>query len=85
MIFGSTLQPLVSCELWAGVVNRILPPMSEASSSSESFMGDWGALVVLCLTLFIVVLDTSMMNVAVPQITQDLSTTVSSVQSVIAL
>ncbi len=48
-------------------------------------MGTWGALVVLCLTMFIVVLDTSMMNVAVPQITKDLNTTVSAVQTVIAL
>jgi EmrB/QacA subfamily drug resistance transporter len=48
-------------------------------------MGRWGALVVLCLTMFVVVLDTSMMNVAVPQITTDLNTTVSAVQAVIAL
>ncbi len=48
-------------------------------------MASWGALVVLCLTMFIVVLDTSMMNVAVPQITKDLDTTVSAVQTVIAL
>ena len=48
-------------------------------------MAEWGALVILCLTMFIVVLDTSMMNVAVPQITEDLKTTVSAVQTVIAL
>ena len=48
-------------------------------------MATWGALVVLCFTMFIVVLDTSMMNVAVPQITKDLNTTVSAVQTVIAL
>ena len=40
---------------------------------------------MLCFTMFIVVLDTSMMNVAVPQITKDLNTTVSAVQTVIAL
>lgn len=48
-------------------------------------MARWGALVVLSLTMFIVVLDTSMMNVAVPQITRDLDTSVSAVQTVIAL
>jgi MFS family permease len=48
-------------------------------------MSTWGALVVLCLTMFIVVLDASMMNVAVPQITKDLHTSVGAVQTVIAL
>jgi MFS family permease len=51
----------------------------------SGLMANWGALVVLSLTMFIVVLDTSMMTVAVPQITKDLNTTVSSVQTVIAL
>ncbi|MGI9586534.1 MAG: MFS transporter, partial [Acidimicrobiia bacterium] len=58
--------------------------MAEAQTKT-GLMAEWGALIVLCLTMFIVVLDTSMMNVAVPQITQDLNTTVSSVQTVIAL
>jgi MFS family permease len=53
--------------------------------AQQGFMAQWGALVVLSLTMFIVVLDTSMMNVAVPQITKDLDTSVSSVQTVIAL
>ncbi len=55
------------------------------TQARTGFMASWGALVVLSLTMFIVVLDTSMMNVAVPQITKDLGTTVSSVQTVIAL
>lgn len=50
----------------------------------RSFMDRWGALVVLCLTMFIVVLDSTMMNVAIPQITEDLDTSVSGVQSVIS-
>jgi MFS family permease len=59
--------------------------LAHATTEKVGLMGTWGALVVLCLTMFIVVLDTSMMNVAVPQITKDLNTTVSSVQTVIAL
>jgi len=59
--------------------------MLQSEPEVKGLFGEWGALVVLCMTMFIVVLDTSMMNVAVPQITKDLNTTVSSVQSVIAL
>lgn len=55
-----------------------------AADRPASFMSRWGALVALCLTMFIVVLDSTMMNVAVPQITEDLNTTVSAVQAVIA-
>jgi MFS family permease len=42
-------------------------------------------LAVCCLTMFIIVLDTSMMNVAVPTIVRDLDTDVSSVQAAISL
>lgn len=59
--------------------------MPNQTETRNEVMASWGALVVLCLTMFIVVLDTSMMNVAVPQITKDLDTTVSAVQTVIAL
>ncbi|MFQ5552968.1 MAG: MFS transporter [Thermoplasmata archaeon] len=45
----------------------------------------WGPLLALSIATFIVVLDTTMMTVAVPQIAEDLNTTVSGVQGGIAL
>jgi len=59
--------------------------VSEQEAGTAPFLKTWEALVALCLTMFIIVPDTSMMNVAVPQITQDLNTTVSAVQAVIAI
>ena len=55
------------------------------ADEKSSFMQSWGALVALCLTMFIVVLDSSMMNVAVPQIADDLETDITSVQAVISI
>ncbi|MEA2023082.1 MAG: hypothetical protein U9N79_02195, partial [Actinomycetota bacterium] len=40
---------------------------TQVTDDRGGLMTSWGALVVLCLTMFIVVLDTSMMNVAVLQ------------------
>ncbi len=48
-------------------------------------LATWAPLAAVCLTMFIVVLDTSMMNVAIPQITRDLHTTVSGVQGAVAM
>lgn len=44
----------------------------------------WAPAVIAALSLFLGVLDTSMMNVAVPSIVRDLDTTVSAMQSAIA-
>ncbi|WP_435072915.1 MFS transporter [Halorubrum sp. HHNYT27] len=44
----------------------------------------WAAAVIAALSLFLGVLDTSMMNVAVPSIVRDLNTTVASMQAAIA-
>jgi MFS family permease len=41
--------------------------------------------IIASMSMFLGVLDTSMMNVAVPSIVQDLNTTVSSMQSAIAV
>lgn len=45
----------------------------------------WGPLIALSIATFIVVLDTTMMNVAVPQIAADLNTNVGGVQAGISL
>ena len=45
----------------------------------------WAPLVAVSLAMFIVVVDSTMMNVAVPTIVRDLETNVSSVQGTIAL
>ena len=51
----------------------------------ESFLKEWGVLLVMGLASFILVLDTSMMNVAISAIVEDLNTTVSSVQAAITI
>ncbi|WP_254280296.1 MFS transporter [Haloarcula marina] len=45
----------------------------------------WAPAIIAALSLFLGVLDTSMMNVALPAIVQDLDTTVSSMQAAIAV
>ena len=54
------------------------------SDPEESGMAYWAAAVIAATSLFLGVLDTSMMNVAVPAIVQDLETTVSAMQAAIA-
>ena len=51
----------------------------------ESFLKEWGVLLVMGLASFILVLDTSMMNVAISAIVEDLNTTVSGVQAAITI
>ncbi|NHZ72493.1 MAG: MFS transporter, partial [Aquificales bacterium] len=51
----------------------------------ESFLQEWGVLLVMGLASFILVLDTSMMNVAISAIVEDLGTTVSGVQAAITI
>jgi len=45
----------------------------------------WGAVLVACLAIFIIVLDTSAMNVAITTLVVELNTTLSTIQSIIAL
>lgn len=45
----------------------------------------WAPLLAACMALFIVVVDSTMMNVAVPTIVKDLKTNVSTVQGIISL
>jgi MFS family permease len=45
----------------------------------------WGSLVPIAMVMFIIALDTTMLNVAIPSIVQDLGTTTPAVQSAVAL
>ena len=58
---------------------------SKENPAKESFLKEWGVLLVMGLASFILVLDTSMMNVAISAIVEDLDTTVSAVQSAITI
>ncbi len=57
-------------------------PVDEEKRSGLAF---WAPLIAASLALFIVVVDSTMMNVAVPTIVKDLNTNVSAVQGVIAM
>ncbi|WP_410766585.1 MFS transporter [Haloferax sp. DFSO60] len=62
--------------------------MSEINSGAtneQSGMKFWGPAVIAAISMFLGVLDSSMMNVAVPSIVQDLDTTVSALQGAIAV
>ncbi|MGB0970709.1 MAG: MFS transporter [Mycobacterium sp.] len=62
------------------------PPSDVSQDTPKAgWLAAWAPLAAVCLTMFIVVLDTSMMNVALPQITRDLKTTVSGVQGAVAM
>ena len=50
-----------------------------------SFIQTWGALIVVCLGIFIITLDGTMMNVAAATITENFQTDVSSLQNTIVL
>ncbi len=45
----------------------------------------WGAVLVACMAIFIIVLDTSAMNVAITTLVVELNTTLSTIQAIIAL
>ncbi|MGZ4857277.1 MAG: MFS transporter [Methanobacteriaceae archaeon] len=45
----------------------------------------WGAVLVACMAIFIIVLDSSAMNVAITQLVVELNTTLSVIQGIIAL
>lgn len=59
------------------------PPLSP--KPSPTFLEQWGVLIVMALSSFVLVIDTTMMNVAISAIVIDLETTVQGVQSAIAL
>jgi EmrB/QacA subfamily drug resistance transporter len=45
----------------------------------------WGTVLVACMAIFIIVLDSSAMNVAITNLVVDLNTTLSAIQTIIAL
>ncbi len=59
--------------------------MSRQNTGSPGSLKLWAPLIAVSLAMFIVVVDSTMMNVAVPAIVKDLKTNVSAVQSTISL
>jgi EmrB/QacA subfamily drug resistance transporter len=59
--------------------DRGRPPAAEATSSSRRLA------ILLAMAMFVLVVDTSLMNVSIAAVVRDLDTTVSGVQSAIAL
>ena len=59
--------------------------MTDVQSTQRSGIAFWSPLIAASLALFIVVVDSTMMNVAVPTIVKDLGANVRAVQAVIAL
>jgi len=57
---------------------------NSTASSQRTGLAFWAPLIAASLALFIVVVDSTMMNVAVPTIVKDLKTNVSAVQGVIS-
>jgi len=51
----------------------------------KSTMKMWGALVTLSLAMFVIVIDTTIMNVSITALVEDLNTTVSGIQSAISI
>ena len=54
-------------------------------SSTEEAVGNHKLAILLAMAMFVLVVDTSMMNVSISAVVKDLGTTVSGVQSAIAL
>lgn len=48
-------------------------------------MKKWGTLTALALAMFIIVIDTTIMNVSISALVEDLNTTVSGVQAAISI
>ena len=59
--------------------------MNAEEKNTRKGVAFWAPLIAASLALFIVVVDSTMMNVAVPTIVKDLNTNVSAVQGVISL
>src|SRR2546423_10879976 len=56
-----------------------------AAAVPEESSGDQRLAILLAMAMFVLVVDTSLMNVSIAAVVHDLHTTVSSVQSAIAL
>lgn len=56
----------------------------EGMGMEESWLERWRVVIIMSLASFVIVLDTSMINVAVPAIVKELKTTVPGVQAAIS-
>ena len=61
------------------------PTGATAAAAEEESSGDVKLAVLLAMAMFVLVVDTSLMNVSISAVVQDLDTTASGVQSAIAL
>ena len=59
--------------------------MTETSAPVESAAGDQRLAILLSMAMFVLVVDTSIMNVSISEVVKDLNTSASDVQSAIAL
>ncbi|KAF5435023.1 MFS family permease [Candidatus Methanophagaceae archaeon] len=57
----------------------------EEQRENSGFLGKWGVLILLSLAEFIIVIDTTIMNVAITALVHDLNTNIASIQFAIAL
>jgi EmrB/QacA subfamily drug resistance transporter len=62
-----------------------VPERAESTGASEDSSGDRRLAILLAMAMFVLVVDTSLMNVSISAVVHDLHTTVSGVQSAIAL
>jgi MFS family permease len=62
-----------------------LEPMGESSVDDGGEAGSRRLAVLLAMAMFVLVVDTSLMNVSIAKVVEDLDTTVSGVQGAIAL
>ena len=73
--------PVASDERWNGEMASASPPVATAAPRSARLR--WWALVVVCLAMFMNALDSSIVNVALPDIQKDLHFTPSSLAWVV--
>src|SRR5882757_8714413 len=81
--------------IYSGAIVALLRPMwrrnrrsrapRSASDSEETYVGRWRALAILGAAQFLMVLDTSVMNVSISQLVKDFDTEVTAIQAVITL
>ena len=63
--------------------NRYYSAGGESIKSGEGFQ--WGVLTIICMAVFIMVIDTTIMNVSITALVSDLNTDVPTIQAIIAI
>src|SRR5204862_3161486 len=64
---------------------RAVGTIEAGAATPEESSGDQRLAILLAMAMFVLVVDTSLMNVSISAVVEDLDTTVSGVQSAIAL